>query len=94
MDDIDIRHDPRGHRFEAMVDGHRCLLDYALSEGHMAIRHTEVPSVVGGRGIAGKLMRAALAWARAEGLRVLPQCSYAADFVERHREYDDIVDRS
>ena len=92
MDDIDIRHDLRGHRFETMVDGHRCLLDYALTDGRMAIRHTEVPSAVGGRGIAAGLMRAALDWARAEGLRVLPQCAYAAAFVERHREYGDLVD--
>lgn len=94
MSDPVIQHDPSLRRFETMVEGHECMLDYALSGGRMLIRHTGVPSAVGGRGIAAALVRAALDWARGEGLRVVPQCSYAAAFVERHREYDDILDRT
>lgn len=92
MDDIQITQDTRIGRFQAVVEGHACVLDYALSGGRMVIRHTGVPTAVGGRGIAARLVRAAMDWARAEGLRVVPQCSYAADFVARHRDYDDIVD--
>ncbi len=94
MADIDITHHTGDRRFEAVVDGYSCVLDYSLSGGRMLIRHTGVPTAVGGRGIAGQLVRAAMDWARQEGLRVVPQCSYAADFIERHREYDDIVDRA
>lgn len=92
MTDLDIRHDAAIRRFEAVVDGYSCVLDYAVSGGRMLIRHTGVPSAVGGRGIAAALVRAAMDWARAAGMRVVPQCSYAAEFVARHREYDDIVD--
>lgn len=94
MTDIAIHHDTGIRRFEAVVEGFSCVLDYGLSAGRMVIRHTGVPSAVGGRGIAGQLVRTAMDWARAQGLRVVPQCTYAAEFVARHREYDDIVDAS
>ena len=43
----------------------------------MAIVHTEVPPAVAGRGIAGELVRSALEFARAQGWKVRPLCSYA-----------------
>jgi predicted GNAT family acetyltransferase len=93
MASIDIHHLPEHNRFEALVEGQSCVLDYTLSAGRMVIRHTGVPSAVGGRGIGGALVQAAMEWARAAGLRVLPRCSYASAYLERHREFDDIVDR-
>lgn len=94
MDALDIRHQPARGRFHAEVDGHACVLDYTLADGRMRIRHTVVPQAVGGRGIAGALVRAALDWARASGLRVVPDCSYAAGFIQRHPEYQDLLDRA
>jgi predicted GNAT family acetyltransferase len=92
MEDISIQHDARQHRFEAKVDGHACVLEYRMQAGRMLITHTGVPAAVGGRGIAGRLVQAALDWARAQGLRVVAQCSYAASFVARHPQYADLVD--
>ncbi len=88
---IDVHHDSAAHVFVALVDGERCFLDYGLSGTEMTIHHTEVPSAVGGRGIAGELMRAALATARAEGWKVVPACSYARVFIDRHAEYADLL---
>ena len=42
----------------------------------------------GGRGIAGRLVRAALEFARGEGHRVRPSCEYAASWMTRHPEFD------
>lgn len=92
MDPLDIRHAPDLGRFHAEVEGHACRLDYTLDDGRMVIRHTGVPDAVGGRGIAGALVRAALDWARNSGLRVVPECSYAAGFIQRHPGYADLVD--
>lgn len=88
----DIRHHAAQQRFEAEVDGHACVLEYQVADGRMAILHTGVPLAVGGRGMAGALVRAALDWARASGLRVVPRCTYAADFMARHPEYNDLLD--
>lgn len=83
----DIRHDGAAHRFETTVDGATCELDYTLRDNLMTLTHTGVPAAVGGRGIASELVRAALEMARAEGWKVLPACSYAATWMQRHPEY-------
>jgi len=86
----DIRHDPVARRFDVIVDGSLCELDYTLDHGVMTITHTGVPEAVGGRGLAGALVRTAMDTARAEGWKVVPACSYAAAWVQRHPEYDDL----
>lgn len=84
---LDIRHLAAAHRFETTVDGVVCELDYSLNGSVMTITHTGVPEAVGGRGIAGELVRAALETARREGWRVVPACSYAKVWMERHPEF-------
>jgi len=89
MTDI-IHHEPQC-RFEHIVDGHVCELDYQLDGQRMSILHTVVPPEAGGRGIAALLTRAALDMARSRGWRVQPVCSYAATYIERHPEYADLL---
>lgn len=82
--DIEIEHQPESNRFIAVVDGHECRVDYRLADGVMTITHTLVPSAVGGRGIAGELVRVAVATAQKNGWRVAAECSYAQRWLERH----------
>jgi predicted GNAT family acetyltransferase len=79
-----VNHDAAAHRFTAEVDGERAVLDYTLAAGVMTITHTGVPQPIEGRGIAGELMREALSTARSNGWRVVPVCSYAAAYIEKH----------
>ena len=88
---VSVLHHAAERRFEAIVDGARCVLEYRLHDGVMSIDHTGVPPEVGGRGIAGELVRAAFDTARREGWRVRPDCSYAATWVERHPDVRDLV---
>ncbi len=73
-------------RFECTVEGHRCVADYELRPQERVIRmtHTGVHPSLRGRGIAAALVDAALAYARSEGLRVDPVCSYVQDYLQRH----------
>jgi predicted GNAT family acetyltransferase len=87
----DVRHLAAAHRFETEVDGYACELDYNLGNGVMTITHTGVPSEVGGRGIAGELVRAAFETARSEGWKVVPACSYARAWIERHPDYSALL---
>lgn len=87
----DIRHDAHRQRFEIVVDGHTCELDYQLRDNVMAILHTGVPEPVGGRGIAAQLTAAALTLARENNWRVRPLCSYAAAYIRRHPEYTSLL---
>lgn len=85
-----ISHDHHAHRFETRVDGVPCVLDYTLDDAVMTITHTGVPSEVGGRGIASTLVQAAMDEARAQGWKVVPACSYAVAWMQRHPEYADL----
>lgn len=90
MTDIPIEHDSAGHRFTTSVEGTRAHLDYLRGNGVITITHTRVPDAIGGRGIAGALVQAAMEYARAERLKVNPACSYAASWMQRHLEYADL----
>jgi hypothetical protein len=87
-----VEHDRDGRRFIIRVEGHDAELDYRLGDGTMAIVHTGVPEAIEGRGIAARLVQAALAVARAEGWKVVPRCAYAAAYLRRHAaEYADLL---
>lgn len=87
----DVHHDPAARRLHTRVEGHEAELRYSLRDGRMVIDHTGVPDAIGGRGIAGILVKAALDLARARGWRVVPACSYSAAYVQRHPEYADLI---
>jgi predicted GNAT family acetyltransferase len=52
----------------------------------MRLVHTEVPAELEGRGIASRLVAAAFAYAREQGLTVVPVCSYVRSYMRRHPE--------
>jgi predicted GNAT family acetyltransferase len=87
----EVRHDVAGRRFEILVDGHRSELTYTRQDGRITFTHTFVPPALRGRGLAERLVRAALDWARIEGELVEPACSYVARFMESHAEYHDLL---
>jgi len=86
-----ITHDRERRRFETLVEGETAVLDYALERNKMIILHVIVPDAIGGRGVAGTLTQAAFESARADGLRVVPQCPFAASYAHKHPEYADLV---
>lgn len=88
---LDIRHNVAAQRFEVEVDGALARADYRMHGNAMRLFHTEVPHHLEGRGLAGALVRTALAHARAEGLRVEPACSYVRGYMQRHPETHDLL---
>jgi hypothetical protein len=83
---ITVTHDPEQQRFEALVDGHACVATYRRKGDVVTFTHTGVPRELQGRGIAAELVRQALDWAQAEGLKVVPACSYVRVYMQRHPE--------
>lgn len=82
--DIAVHHNAGAHCYEAGVDGQLAVADYVIEGNRMILTHTCVPEALRRRGIAGALIRAALAEARRTGMQVEPRCSYAAAFLARH----------
>ena len=91
LHEVAVIHYEDAQRFEAQAEGFRALLAYRRFPDHMVITHTEVPSPLEGQGLAAKLARAALDFARANHLRVIPLCPYIASFIRGHSEYHDLV---
>ena len=83
---IAVGHNLAQHRFEVVVDGKLSRCDYQLDATAMRLVHTEVPPALEGRGIASRLVAAALAYAREQGLAVIPVCSYVRTYMRRHPE--------
>jgi predicted GNAT family acetyltransferase len=65
-------------------------VSFSLAPGVITLTHTEVPAALRGQGIASRLMHAVLETARAQGLKVVPRCSFVAAFMSRHPEFNDL----
>jgi uncharacterized protein len=91
LDNIAVVHNEKAHRFEMEINGLRSILAYRRFPDRIHFIHTEVPAPLEGRGLAAKLARTALDFARANHLRVVPVCAYVVDFMRKHSEYQDLV---
>ncbi len=88
-----IHHDRDRGCFLTEVDGLTARLDYDLDPeaARLVVTHTRVPDAIAGRGIAASLMAAVLEFARSEEIKVVPACSYAAVFMQRHPQYAGLL---
>jgi uncharacterized protein len=91
LEHVLVTHNEATRRFEAIVQELTALIVYKLVPGAMVIQHTEVPPELEGRGLAAKLTRAALDYARSKGFQVVPACPYTAAFIAKHPEYGDLL---
>lgn len=89
--DTSVRHNVAAQRFEIATDSHLSVAEYLLDGPTVIFTHTFVPPELRGRGLAEKLVRAALQWAQAEKRPVVAACSYVAKFVERHVEFQPLM---
>ena len=78
-------------RFEAAVGGEVAYLTYERRGERIVYDHMKVPPALEGHGLAGKLARTALDYARAQGLEVVPVCPYVASYIGKHQEYQDLL---
>jgi predicted GNAT family acetyltransferase len=86
-----VRHNAPASRFELDVAGGLAVASYRRDGDTLVLTHTEVPRQSRRHGLAAALVRATLDWARAEGLRVRPLCSYAAAYIRHHPETQDLL---
>ena len=92
---MDIRHNRQTGQgaFLAMENGHNVgKLTYVyVKEKTIRIDHTLVHPSQRGKGLAHRLVKAAVDYARAEGLSIVPICSFAVADFKRHPEYADVL---
>ena len=78
-------------RFEMPVEDGIAFVAYRRGDGVIWLDHAEVPRPLEGRGLGDRLVRAVLDKVRAEGLKVVPRCSFVAAFIRRNRGYQDLL---
>lgn len=87
----DVRDNPALSRFELTRDGTTAVLEYAREGRRVVLTHTEVPEALAGHGVGSALVRGALDLLRAEGAQAVPRCEFAAAWIARRPEYQDLV---
>jgi predicted GNAT family acetyltransferase len=91
LNKLTVIHNEAAQRFELPVDGALALLTYRRFPDRIVLLHTEVPPPFEGHGMATKLSRSALDFARANRLQVVPLCPYVSSFIQKHPEYQDLL---
>jgi predicted GNAT family acetyltransferase len=92
--ELRIVDNPEANRFEAHLGDQLVgFSEYRPATGRIIFVHTEVDPGFEGRGYGSRLAKGALDVVRARGMKASIHCPFIAAYLERHREYDDIVIR-
>ncbi|MFB2556223.1 GNAT family N-acetyltransferase [Herbiconiux liangxiaofengii] len=84
---------PEQNRYALVVDGREVGFTEYLDRGdHRVFVHTEVDPAEEGHGYGSTLISGALEQVRAASLRAAATCPFVVRYLEKHREFDDIVD--
>jgi hypothetical protein len=86
-----VTHNEAAGRFELALDGGRGELAYMRDGDRIIFTHTGVPPRSQGRGHGGTLAAAALDYAEANGLQVVPMCSFVARYIREHPERQHLL---
>lgn len=83
--------DAEGGRYSIDTPHGRAELDYEIMDGGaIAIMRTYSPPAARGRGLARILVERAVSDAAEKGVKVVPECSYAARLFDARADWADI----
>lgn len=87
-----VVHNEANHRFEVALRDEWAFLEYHLNNRKIELTHTEVPEEFQNQGIGNDLVTAAMLFARRSGYKVIPECPFVADFLNKNPEYLELID--
>ena len=76
-----IQHHSEQQRFVLQLDGAEAVLDYQVNDNIINFHHTFVPPAFRGKGLAEKLVRHGLAWAKEQKYQISASCWYVQKFL-------------
>jgi predicted GNAT family acetyltransferase len=89
--DSAVQNEKSYHRFAVHLGDATAVLAYKEEGDTIYLVHTEVPAEMEGKGTGGQLAKAALNYARENGLKVVARCPFVTSYLQRHPEYQDLV---
>ena len=73
-------------------DGKRLAeMTYTVAGSRVIIDHTTVDDALRGTGAGRKLVEAAVQWARAEKVKIIPLCPFAKSVFDKTPDYADVL---
>lgn len=81
-----IDHQSESQRFCIHQSGAEAVLAYQLNEHRIHFTHTYVPDSMRGQGVAEKLVRTGLNWAREQGYEITTSCWYVDKFMRKEAD--------
>lgn len=91
FDNLEVINNVEEKRFEVRLGDQIAMIEYMRAGDNIIYTHTEVPSAFEGRGVANKMAKVALEYAKNEGLKVQPLCPFVALYIRKHKEYQSIT---
>jgi len=88
---LTVRDNQAMTRFEMASGNATAFIEYRRSGNQIVLTHTEVPEAMSGQGVGSKLVGGVLDAIRAEGVAVVPECEFVANFIQRHPGYQSLV---
>ena len=83
---ISVTHQPDKQRFVTVLQEQESVLEYRLLPDHgIDFTRTFVPASLRGQGIAEKLVRTGLGWAREQGFEMTASCWYVSRLLQRRK---------
>ena len=89
--DANFSNNGEKQRFELELDKKIAFIDYQLAGETITMLHTEVPHELEGKGIGSMLAAKALDYATIHNLKVIPSCTFIADYIRKHPKYENLV---
>jgi predicted GNAT family acetyltransferase len=90
----EVKHEKSGQRgaFVIARDG-KTLAQLTYSRGGVVVilDHTEVDGALRGTGAGTRLVKAAVEWARAEKVQLMPLCPFARSVFDKTPDFGDVL---
>ncbi len=79
-------------KFYYSIEDTKAVCEYYYKDFNtLVLFHTYVPPQFRGKGIASKIIKEALEFARRHQLKVIPSCSAVSKYIQRHPEFQDLL---
>lgn len=91
MREYELYNNVEKHQYEFHIDNHTPRIEYIQVKDEIYLTHTEVPAALEGKGIASRLILAALKDIEIQKLNLIPLCPFVAAYLKRHPEWKKIL---
>ncbi len=89
---MEVIHDKEQQIFYFLNDNKESYVRYIKTDKEtLNIIKTYVPPEQRNKGLAAKLAKAALDYAKNHNLKIIPTCSYIDYYIDRNKEYEELL---